>query len=393
MTTKQPVKPGQLDKRLARWAGRLREHLLAERAECALRPPEVNTVVWRRLSMLMRRLQHLYDDDDVSQIVTTISQIQSQLSTAQTCLQTCSSELRKFSLDYQTGMASTAEIYRDLLALQDEYGELCFRGGELSLITPEDIILCDDAYDHEEYNFGRFKMVMAPSNLGELHGLVVAIAQQPFRHGELTHPHVSADRVCMGDGAVAARRAVLGGRIYDYFSIVHAVLRTYDEGSAYRTLNNWGNAYECYDCSVEVELDENCAVCHRSVCGDCARSCESCGCGLCESCCVSCEYCGELLCSECTQICSGCGHRYCHCQSLDKFPELCEVCGEQKLAEEASEQEMTTNAASASADDDKSEEDNEPEESSPMSRSWLDELVNEVSTLAAAEPAEASATT
>ena len=59
---------------------------------------------------------------------------------------------------------------------------------------------------------------------------------------EVTHPHVSAQKLCAGEGQAAIEAALTSGRIADFFMLVDRVLHTYTEGSAFIELNALGKA-------------------------------------------------------------------------------------------------------------------------------------------------------
>ena len=78
----------------------------------------------------------------------------------------------------------------------------------------------------------------------------------PLRSNEdVTHPHVSDEAVCEGDGRVPIRKALEQGRLLDFFVIVRNLLQTYNSGSPFVSLDDW-EGIRCADCGASAGEDE-----------------------------------------------------------------------------------------------------------------------------------------
>jgi hypothetical protein len=118
----------------------------------------------------------------------------------------------------------------------------------------------------------------------------------------ITHPHVDDECLCEGDARVPIRHALQQGRLFDFFTIVASVLRTYNASSPYVALEDW-EGQRCADCGDSFLEDElsNCQNCSTAVCGDCYTVCESCNDVCCSECHTSCDGCIEAHCLSCMQ--------------------------------------------------------------------------------------------
>jgi len=80
---------------------------------------------------------------------------------------------------------------------------------------------------------GPFRIALYLDSLRELYQrtpyFVTAIDPHPAAtDNAVTHPHVSNDVVCEGDGAAAIRAALEIGRFTDFFAMVRCILTTYN---------------------------------------------------------------------------------------------------------------------------------------------------------------------
>jgi hypothetical protein len=222
-----------------------------------------------------------------------------RLETAGRNLQSRPTERRPFS---------ASEIYRDILALDEEFEglEIDFDKHELS-VTTDRIVL-------EDWNLGAFQIRLDWHSLGEppAYRVVALDPHPPASRDDVTHPHVQDEHLCEGDGRAAIRAALTECRLYDFFMLVSQVLHTYGRGSAYVELDKW-NGICCDDCGNSIHEDDRyyCSRCDATLCSGCSCSCEDCGESYCSGCLGTCAACGCDYCSSCLAMCPVCKKRFC----------------------------------------------------------------------------------
>ena len=111
----------------------------------------------------------------------------------------------------------------------------------------------------EDVYLGEFEIRLDVFRLSELSSripyTVIALHPHPASSSDdVTHPHVSGRHLCEGDGSAAIRAALSHGRLFDFFSMVLGVLRTYNSDSPYVRLEDW-NGVSCYDCGREMNRE------------------------------------------------------------------------------------------------------------------------------------------
>lgn len=224
---------------------------------------------------------------------------------------------------------SPNEIYRDIVALKQEFDglEIDFSSHEL-VVTTDSIIL-------EGTDLGAFEIRLDWSQIGASRQPYRVVALDPHpaaRNEEVTHPHVQDERLCEGEGRTAIAGALASGRIYDFFVLVSQVLYTYGRGSAYIEIDKWDGVL-CDDCGDLVDDEDRygCQGCGDTLCPSCAIPCQHCQDMYCGECMRSCAACGENYCSSCLTVCSGCRKRFCE-DCLEEG--LCRSCQEKILDEE-----------------------------------------------------------
>jgi hypothetical protein len=203
---------------------------------------------------------------------------------------------------------SAADIYADLVALEDEFEEVAWDTDKQELqVTTAPINL-------DGMEFGRFQVCLELNSQRGGHSYhVVALDARPAASNEsVTHPHVSNEELCEGDGRPAIRSALDSGRLLDFFTIVGRLLGTYAPGRAYVDLENWGGT-PCHDCGSSADDDErsNCEKCGATLCGDCGSLCSKCDTVFCAECISSCSTCDQTCCRACLDECQQCGRRVC----------------------------------------------------------------------------------
>ncbi|HNO80094.1 MAG TPA: hypothetical protein PKN33_18760 [Phycisphaerae bacterium] len=227
-------------------------------------------------------------------------------------------------------------ILEELLEIDVEFGKVRLDSDANAIcVQTEPITL-----DHIE--LGRFEIQLhlgAIAAIDESNCLrVLALDPNPCAADELiVHPHVSDDRLCLGDATGPLQAALRQCRFADAFQIAAAVLRTYNDGSPYCTLDVW-HGRTCEDCGV-VSHDDNsyfCEHCEQHFCDECYSGCVVCHESSCASCLASCEMCDERVCCSCLQSCSHCGESAC-ASCLEE--ELCQSCLEEVNEEEIEDDE------------------------------------------------------
>jgi len=209
----------------------------------------------------------------------------------------------------QQQISSAAEIYKDILALQQEFDEVDIDIAEHEIsVTTDTIVL-------EGIHLGRFQICLDWHQLGECQPYrVLALEPNPAASDEgITHPHVRDKSLCEGDGRTAIRAALAQGRIYDFFLLVSQILHTYGSGSPYTRLDEWDSDVCCDDCGTHVsERDRyDCVRCGSTLCGECSRGCAGCEESHCSSCLFTCPECDRDFCRSCLTTCPQCQRRVC----------------------------------------------------------------------------------
>jgi len=235
---------------------------------------------------------------------------------------------------------SAGEIHGDLTALHEEFGEVSWSlpVGTLS-VTTESLVL-------EGIDLGRFTVELQWAELPEDCAYrVIAVDPRPAASKEsVTHPHVEDEALCAGEGRIAIRRALSEGRLADFFLVVANILRTYNHGSAYVTLDAW-EGRPCVDCGSHVGGDDAylCPMCDSILCEDCGRTCTSCSDLCCPECWSHCAACEHAYCKNCLQKCPVCKELVCRDCLLEKD---CECCHEEEPENESPQSDAANHACS-----------------------------------------------
>ena len=201
---------------------------------------------------------------------------------------------------------SVSQLYAEIAALQDEFENVSIdlRQRRLS-VTTERIIL-------EDLDLGPFEIRLELNRLAESSPYAVTAVEPDQSSAGHPHPHVSGQSLCEGDGKQAIATALAHGLISEFFVLVRQILRTYNAGSAYRTLDEW-HGVDCAACDYTVSSEDAycCDRCHCSLCSDCEYRCDTCHSSLCYDCSESCEGCDDRFCRNCTETCTDCDERFC----------------------------------------------------------------------------------
>ena len=128
-------------------------------------------------------------------------------------------------------ISSLSDIYHDLVALEREFPAVeCDLKTQCLAVTTEPITL-DGIY------LGPFQIRLDLQHLGEAQPYsVVALEPHPAAgRDDITHPHVSDETLCEGEGHNMSKLARESGRIFDFFTIVDRTLKDiFRRSSLYR---------------------------------------------------------------------------------------------------------------------------------------------------------------
>lgn len=195
-------------------------------------------------------------------------------------------------------LATTGDIYQDLLAVENEFDEVEYdlRGRWLS-VTTEPITL-------ENIYLGPFEIRLDWGRpvLGDACSYrVIATDPHPAESRDnVTHPHVMDEHLCEGDSRQAIRQALRQGRLLDFFTLVAGGVRTYNPESPFVELSLWYGG-TCSDCGAFVDEGEDCYVCQKceaTICGGCEVVCCGCDDSCCSGCITGCVACDDIASDE-----------------------------------------------------------------------------------------------
>ena len=203
---------------------------------------------------------------------------------------------------------TTASIFKEILALRDEFESVTIDPNKQSLTVETSSIVLEGVYLGSFEIRLSWKCILQSSPYD-----VIAVDPNPASSSDdTTHPHVQSDSLCEGEGSDAIRRALDEGRIYDFFCVVDQILRTYNSSSAYVQLEDWEGVC-CKACGDSVQTDEACACgkCETELCTDCSSCCDACSDRYCTECVSCCETCHDDCCDYCMKSCDECSEKYC----------------------------------------------------------------------------------
>jgi len=325
-------------KRLWRAASRIHQCLVSEETPSLYEMP---FQAWWYCDRLLRKrqlAQHRGWDSAASKLErdlkTGVVQLIQQLTTLH-------SELSSDASQHQ--ISSVKELYAELLALEEEYGEVNLDLREHSISVSTEPIELEGVY------LGPFEIRLKYANLKMEDGSPYCVfARDPhpaYTNDCVTHPHVQSDVVCEGDGRLAIRRSLEQGRLFDFFTMVASLLRTYNPDSPYVALDDW-DSVECTECAdvISANAQTRCDNCEITLCTGCAKDCSDCDCPFCHECLSYCDSCHSNCCSSCLRQCIQC-HADC-CQRCLLENERCSDCDAEEI-EETEEELQETHTAEA----------------------------------------------
>jgi len=226
----------------------------------------------------------------------------------------------------QKEIPKLSSLVEELQQLQQEFGDMEFDKAENTISVITEPITLENVY------LGPFKIQLELDKLSDLYRGIpyycIALDPHPAATSEeVTHPHVSSDRLCEGEGYASIRAALEEGRLCDFFTLVRSILNTYSPDSPYVRLDEWGGQ-ACYECGYVTDGENSyfCGFCDQTFCEECSTCCHSCDETVCNSCSQLCAYCEESTCPNCIEECPKCERLYCSsCLEED----LCPNCKEE----------------------------------------------------------------
>jgi len=246
----------------------------------------------------------------------------------------------------KTKQGKFADIFADLTQIEEEFGELKFDPKEKTVSVITDSIELDDI------PLGPFEIRLFVDQMSRLYSdtpyKAIALEPNPAATDDnVTHPHVSSEKVCEGDGHIVIRRAIEQGRLCDFFTMVVNILKTYNPDSPYVALSDWDGVC-CYDCGYTVAGDEcyYCEDCEHDFCSQCSSYCQICDTTICLGCSFECPDCEQPVCQRCTATCSECEETV--CKNCITEEGICKQCIEQRKENSNEEQKEKSTEAKAS---------------------------------------------
>jgi hypothetical protein len=236
------------------------------------------------------------------------------------------SKLRQLTNNERKELPTLSSLVDELKQVQDEFGSLEIDKVENTISVITESITLDDVY------LGPFRIQLELKRFSDLYTSspyhVIALSPNPAATDEtVTHPHVSNETLCEGDGCVTIRIALEQGRLSDFFTMVRSILTTYNPDSPYVALIDWSGE-PCYDCGYVMSRDDIyfCSFCQRDYCSECSTYCRCCDEGCCVGCAEQCSYCEDQVCMNCMKECAECDSAFCSSCLED---DICPNCKEE----------------------------------------------------------------
>lgn len=226
-------------------------------------------------------------------------------------------------------------IVEELDQIEADLGGYQFDSRENTLSVTTEPITMEGIY------LGPFQIMLHLNRLAELYTqrcyYVIALDPHPASTDEgVTHPHVSNEQICEGEGAVSIKKALEQGRFCDFFSMVESILKVYNPDSPYVSIDQWQGIC-CYECGFLMCEHEvyYCEFCDHDFCSECTVFCPCCEeVTACLACSVQCNSCGDTVCPECHRQCEECGETFC-VRCIENG--LCPNCLEERKVEDETE--------------------------------------------------------
>jgi len=218
------------------------------------------------------------------------------------------------------------QIFEELNQLEAEFGVWNLERTSQSLSVETDSVVL------EGITLGRFRISLELNRIAEgvtAHPLLIeALDPNPAAGSDhVTHPHVSDQRLCMGEATTTISSALRDGRLTDVYLLIRNVLTTYNPDSPYVSLDDW-DGDPCPECGDRMSGENRfwCEVCDRDYCDQCMGTCQDCNNTTCYGCLSTCDHCEETYCSSCMRQCADCGESCCPgCLEDDQCPTCLEA--------------------------------------------------------------------
>lgn len=241
-----------------------------------------------------------------------------------------------------------SEIFRDLVALRTEFGDLDFNKEDQTLAFATNDV------QFSGVRLGCFEIKLHVDSLSTSESAFYEVVAVDPNHADssddVTHPHVDSNRLCEGDAQPTIRLALQQGRLLDFFQIVEQVLGTYNPSSAYVRIEEW-DGRSCGHCGYSVSPEDcrDCADCGATICDECIYTCAQCDDPFCGNCEDACEGCLDGVCKSCIRVCDECGRRFCSDCLEDERCSSCEEKAKEVSTSGGSETEVLANGVGQAA--------------------------------------------
>ena len=291
---------------------------------------------WQRLTMRYDQVQHLHRLAEIAQTrgwYFAARQQQEQLAAALLACNEAASELREQWLEAPITLPRFDDLLAELHHLHAEFDDVIVDATKKSITVQTKAIVL------KEIELGRFLIRLHWPRLAEHSDIdcfeIVALDPRPAENDHtVTHPHVKNRHLCAGDAMIPLEKALSQGRLVDAFCLLRSVLETYNAGSAYVALEDWGGI-SCWNCGDVASEDDRyiCECCDHDVCSECTSSCKECDRVYCSSCQTRCDECNEACCNRCLKT-SDCSELRCCAECL----KTCAVCEAEVAPSELAEE-------------------------------------------------------
>ncbi len=311
---------------LIRYAVWIHEQLSTRRSQVVL--PQLSIERWGRVQRLHRRLAIATERNWASSVATVRSELHDAIRGLRYSLTEFDERLNN-NVE-PLAVLSPREILGGLQALRDEFESVEFD------LRHKLIRVTTDPIELEGLYLGPFEIelnLLRRDNGGSARYRVVARDPQPSRrNSDVTHPHVHSEQLCEGEGQAPIQRALVTGRLYDFFVVVMNILRTYNSSSPHVPIEKW-DGMSCHGCGDFISDDDYsaCTRCGVESCRDCSTYCSICEDQVCQECAARCPGCDEWFCAGCLTECEGCSMEL--CTTCLNEQRRCNDCHERELKE------------------------------------------------------------
>lgn len=206
--------------------------------------------------------------------------------------------------------------------------------------TTQRCILTDLNAPPRQWDLGQFEIRLRVAKVvGQAYdwlngGNLQCHALTPFPHKskrECTHPNISSNRLCLGEGKIAIAASLNTGQLLSFFENVNNVIMTYGSDNPHARLEDWMSVYNCRDCNLLFDdraIHNNtagrCNDCNSAICGGCRCKCATCQkTNVCSTCRKKCDFCDTVSCRSCDTTCVSCTKHFClNCDKVAPYPDV-----------------------------------------------------------------------